>query len=367
VTIWYPLRRFFERSPAPADWPPPELPEETAEPEYRFSPAAAPVHVMSGSALVRVIESTLIVERQGEPGFARPIELVSALHIHGWAGVTSPCVGRLTAQGTPVVWQGVHGYPIALAVPMHSAGLEVRRAQYEHAGGERGLAIARELVAAKIASMRGLVRRRADIAGRDSLGKLASLARRARRAGSLDALLGLEGSATALYFSAWPHMLADRAEDIEFETRTRRPPQNAVNAMLSYAYAVLASECLCVLAATGLDPRLGVLHQPRAGRAALALDLMEPFRPLIADQAVLAGLNTAQMKLADALETESGWSLNEGGKRSLLELIEKRLMMAVTIDGAETPLSYRDIIGRQAQAIAGALRTGAKFQAMERP
>ena len=367
MTLWYPLRRFFESSPLPSDWLPPDLPEEATEPEYRFSPAAAPVHVMSGSALVRVGECTLIVERPGEATFARPIELVSALHVHGWAGITSPCVGRLTAQGTPVIWQGVHGYPVALALPMHSAGLDVRRAQYAHAGGQHGLQIARELVAAKIVSMRGLVRRRADIAGRDSLGALASLARRARQARAIDALLGCEGSATALYFSAWPHMLADRADDIEFETRSRRPPQNAVNAMLSYAYAVLASECLCALAATGLDPRLGVLHQPRAGRAALALDLMEPFRPLIADQAVLGGLNTAQIKATDADETDGGWRLSETGKRSVLDLIEKRLMTAITLDGSGTPVSYRDVIGRQAQGIANTLKTGANFRALERP
>jgi CRISP-associated protein Cas1 len=367
VTFWFPLLRFFEHHALLSDWPPPDPPEEAVEPEYHFSPAAAPVHVMSGSALVRVGESILIVERAAEPQFTRPIELVSALHIHGWAGITSPCVGRLTAQGTPVIWQGVHGYPVALALPMHGAGLDVRRAQFAHADGERGLQIARKLVAAKIVSMRGLVRRRAEIDGRGCLGALATLAKRARQAKSIDTLLGLEGSATALYFSAWPHMLADRAEDIEFETRSRRPPRNAINAMLSYAYAVLSSECLCALAATRLDPRLGVLHQPRAGRAALMLDLMEPFRPLIADQAVLGGLNTGQLKATEADEGAGGWRLGEYGKRTVLALIEKRMMAAITLDGSETPVCYRDLIGQQAQGVANSLKTGADFRALERP
>ena len=266
-----------------------------------------------------------------------------------------------------MIWQGVHGYPAALALPMHGAGLDVRRAQFAHADGERGLLIAQTLVAAKIVSMRGLVRRRAEIDGRGCLGALATLAKRARQAKSIDTLLGLEGSATALYFSTWPHMLADRAEDIEFETRSRRPPRNAINAMLSYAYAVLSSECLCALAATGLDPKLGVLHQPRAGRAALMLDLMEPFRPLIADQAVLGGLNTGQLKATEADESVDGWRLGEGGKRTVLALIEKRMMAAITLDGSETPVCYRDLIGQQAQSIAKSLKTGADFRALERP
>jgi CRISPR-associated endonuclease Cas1 len=343
MTIWFPFRHLFGRQPPVASWPPPALPEEVAEPGRTFSPTAAPVHVMSGGALARVSESTLVIERKEGPTFERPIELVSALHIHGWSGVTSPCVGQLVAQGTPVVWRGLHGFPIGIAVPMHAAGLDVRRAQYAQADGERGLDVARRLVEAKIVNMRGLVRRRAGLGGSPQLKSLAALARRARSAGALDTLLGLEGSATALYFSLWNDMLADRAGDIEFEGRSRRPPQDAVNAMLSYAYAVLAGECLCAVAATGLDPRLGVLHQPRAGRAALALDLMEPFRP------------------------DAGVLLTESGKRTLLDLIEKRLTASFSQPDESEPITNRDAICRQAGAIAATLLTGAKFQGVVRP
>jgi CRISPR-associated endonuclease Cas1 len=367
MTLWFPFKHLFEGKLPNNTWSPPVLIEEVGEAQQRFSPTAAPVHILSGSALVRISESTLVVERAGEPTFERPIELVSSLHIHGWGGVTSPCIGRLVAQGTPIVWRGIHGFPVGLAAPMHQAGLDVRRAQYAASEGERGLAIARALVAAKIVSMRGLVRRRADFSGRGHLAAMASLARRARQAGSRDTLLGAEGSATALYFAAWPHMLAERAGDVEFEARTRRPPRDAINAMLSYAYAVLAGECLCAIAGTGLDARLGVLHQPRPGRAALALDLMEPLRPLVADQVVLSGLNTGQLKKEHCEDIAAGFRLTESGKRVLLDLTEKRLTAAISIADRELPLTYRDALGRLAQGIADSLKTGAPFKALERP
>ncbi|ADP71114.1 CRISPR-associated protein Cas1 [Rhodomicrobium vannielii ATCC 17100] len=363
---WGSFQRLFGSAPPPSDWPPPLSLEEEAEQDIRFSPAAAPVHVLSGAAVVRVNNSTLLVERPGEPVFERPIELVSTLHIHGWARVTGACIGRLTAQGATVVWRGLHGYPVALAQPMHGAGLDIRRAQYFEAAGERGLAIARALISAKIQNMRGLVRRRANIEGRDCLTALAALAKKAKHA-SRESLLGIEGSATAFYFSAWPHMFAARAGDVEFEVRSRRPPQNAVNATLSYAYAVLSAECVCALAAVGLDPRLGVFHQPRSGRASLALDLMEPFRPLIADQAVLTGFNTGQIRTGDAAEADDGWRLGETGKRTVIDLMEKRLTTAISVSGTEQQVSYREAIGRQARGIATALQTGAGFEALERP
>jgi CRISP-associated protein Cas1 len=301
MTKWFGWWHFFGGGSQvdPSSWLPPAMDKgrEDEDEEVRLiSPLAAPVHIRSGSALVRIENGVLVVEREGEPRFERPIELVSAVHIHGPGTITSPCVAQLVAQGTPVLWRSPNGYPIGCASPMHQAGLEARRAQYAAVGAPSGLAIAQNLVAAKIVNMRGLVRRRAALAGRECLDMLQHQARHARSAPTLDTLLGLEGAATAQSFAAWPTMISARAGDLTLDTGTRRPPQDEVNAMLSYAYAVLAGECLCACAAAGLDPRRGFLHRPRAGRPALALDLVEPFRPLVADQAVLSGLNNGQLK-----------------------------------------------------------------------
>lgn len=368
MTQWFSWKALFGGAKDPAEdaWPPPQdhPPDDDAGP--KLSPLSAPVHVSSGSALVRVNNGVLTVERPDKDLFERPLELVSAVHIHGWATITSPCVGQLVQQGTAVVWRGATGYPIAIAQPLHRAGLETRRAQYAAAGTPAALAIARAFAAAKIVNMRGLVRRRAALPGRDGLAALQRLAARARHAPTLDTLMGFEGAATARYFAVWPQMISARAGDLTLATRTRRPPQDEVNAALSYAYAVLAGECLCALAAAGLDPRQGFLHRPRAGRPALALDLMEPFRPLIVDQAVLAGLNHGQFKPTHFTVSENAMLLSEDGRHVVLELLEQRLGASVTLPGRAAPCSWREALASAAGTLATALREGGAFAAVER-
>ena len=161
-------------------------------------------------------------------------------------------------------------------------------------------------------------------------------------------------------------MISARAGDLTLLSRTRRPPQDEVNALLSYAYAVLAGECLGACAASGLDPRQGFLHRPRAGRPALALDLMEPFRPLIADQAVLAGLNNGQLK-AEHFRTE-GYAvlLTDHGRRLAIELLERRLLGSVTLEGRSEATTWREAIGLSARGLVDALRNGTAFAPVER-
>lgn len=369
MTQWFSWKHFFGRKTKvdPERWSPPAFNEPVEEDDAStISPVAAPVHVSSGSALISIDNGVLVVEREGEPSFERPIELVSAVHIHGWATITSPCVAQLIGQGTPVVWRGATGYPIGCASPMHQAGLDVRRAQFMAVDTAQGLDIARTIVTAKIVNMRGLVRRRAALSGRKCLDVLQHHARRAQTASNLDTLLGIEGAATAQYFGAWPEMISARAGSLTFETRTRRPPQDEVNALLSYAYAVLAGECLRACAAGGLDPRQGFLHRPRAGRPALALDVMEPFRPLIADQAILAGLNNGQLKAEHFRVEGAALLLTEHGRRLALDLIERRFSVTVTLAGRAEPVSWRQAIGLSVRALASALKNRTPYIPTER-
>src|SRR5262249_4316008 len=126
---WRPF--FRRRSLEPLPWLPPAIDEPVEEDgATTISPLAAPVHVRSGAAVVRIDNGLLLVERDGGPRFERPVELVAALHIHGPATITTPCIAQLIAQGTPVLWRSTNGFPIACVNPMHQAGLEARRAQY---------------------------------------------------------------------------------------------------------------------------------------------------------------------------------------------------------------------------------------------
>jgi CRISP-associated protein Cas1 len=205
MTLWFPFRTLFQRPPAREVWPVPPVVDDEAQTEADarvLSPVAMPVHVLSGEALVRTRDGQLIVERPDAELFSRPMELVSSVHVYGRPGITSPCVAALLRQGTSVVWRGMHGYPVGISAPLHSAGLERRKAQYLHADGERGLDVARRLIAAKIVSSRGLLRRQAPSQTSDVIDTLARLAQKARKAQNREQLLGFEGAAAAAYFSA---------------------------------------------------------------------------------------------------------------------------------------------------------------------
>lgn len=362
------IQAYFRR---PAVEPPIRIPlsegEDEIGPNSAPSPAALPVHVLEGSALVRMDDGRLIVERPDLEPVERPMEFVSSLQIHGWAGITSPCLVALLRQGSPVIWRGATGYPIGYAADLNAMGLDARRAQFGAVQSGRGIELARALVAAKIVNMRGLLRRRGADKARSSLKPLARFSAKARHMRSIERLLGVEGAASAAYFAAWPAVLADHA-GAQFAGRNRRPPNDGVNAALSYAYAVIAGECLTAVVSVGLDPRLGFLHAPRSGRPALALDLMEPFRPLVCDSVVLGCFNRDQLHDQHfAPGGDRAMRLTEDGRRILLGAIEQRLSSEVTFPGQAAPSSYREAIGLQARALNRALVRGEALVVLERP
>jgi CRISP-associated protein Cas1 len=154
---------------------------------------------------------------------------------------------------------------------------------------------------------------------------------------SLGELLGIEGDAAATYFRAFseiltPPMLSDVTERIpfHFEARNRRPPMDPVNAMLSLAYAMLTRHFTVVLASVGLDPYRGFYHAPRYGRPALALDMMEPFRPIIADSVVFSAVNTGEVGPTDFVTAVIGTALTPAGRRRFVEAFERRLSQETT-------------------------------------
>ncbi len=176
----------------------------------------------------------------------------------------------------------------------------LRRAQYKAADdASRSLVLARGCVAGKIANSRVQLRRAARTRAEDvsaisaAADRLKVLGERVVNAPGLDELRGMEGEAAARYFEVFDTMLGPG--DLHFEKRTRRPPENEVNALLSFGYALLSQDCMAAVQAAGLDPAVGFLHAERPGRPALALDLMEEFRSLVVDRMVLAMVRLAQV------------------------------------------------------------------------
>lgn len=146
------------------------------------------------------------------------------------------------------------------------------------------------------------------------------------------------------------------AASFSFEGRNRRPPRDPVNALLSLAYSLLAKECVVVLAGIGFDPYLGFLHQPKAGKSSLALDLMEEFRPLICDSIVLTALNTGLVNPSDFVCTPAGVSLKDRGRRSFIEAYERRLDQLIRHPIFGYQISYRRVLEVQARLLGRCLQ-----------
>jgi CRISPR-associated protein Cas1 len=190
------------------------------------------------------------------------------------------------------------------------------------------------------------------------LGDFDHLASRIEQTESPDALLGIEGNAARVYFSQFAQTLKPRDFDAtwDFDGRNRRPPKDPINAMLSFAYAVLAKECTVALLSEGLDPYWGLYRLPRHGRPALALDLMEPFRPVIADSVVITAINTGMVRAGHFSRTASACAMNDAGRKGLLRAYEARLDQLITHPIFNYRCSWRSIIRLQARLLARWLR-----------
>lgn len=220
----------------------------------------------------------------------------------------------------------------------------------------RCLALARGFVAAKIRNCRTLLRRnwRGEEPPERLLAELANWARRAEHAAGMAELLGIEGNAAALWFGAFPQLLREEeiARGFVFEKRNRRPPSDPVNALLSFAYAMLVREFAVTLARVGFDPYRGFYHRPRYGRPALALDLMEPFRPLVADSAVLAAINNGEVGPGHFVRSAGAAALTPEGRRRFIACFERRLAQEITHPLFGYRVDYRRLFELQARLLA---------------
>lgn len=242
------------------------------------------------------------------------------------------------------------GRLVGMSAPLATQNVHLRQAQFvKFSLPELRLEIGRSLVSAKIRNQRVLLRRNHPEA--EGLDQLKSLAQAALEAASLESLLGLEGFAAKVYFERFPGMLVDIWRP-HMDGRSRRPPRDAVNAALSFVYMLLARDAAVVLAQVGLDPLFGGYHGMKAGRPALALDLMEPFRPLIADSTVLRALNTLAVKPEDTLTTPAGVFLGDSARGAILEAYEQRMGELITHPSFGYRVSYRRVLELEARMLA---------------
>ena len=317
---------------------------------------ALPLYVQARRAKVAKSGETLVVTvEDAELATARLAE-VSQVVVMGNVYLTTPCLHELLWRGIPVTWHSYGGWFFGHTVGNGHKNVELRTAQYRASFDEPTcLRFARGLVSAKIQNCRTLLRRnwkRAD-SSHPVLTDLKCDLRRAARAASLPELLGVEGTAAARYFQSFGALLQEAASDrefaFEFETRNRRPPKDPVNALLSFAYSLLVRAWTVTLAAVGFDAYRGLYHQPRYGRPALALDLMEPFRPLIADSVVVQAINNGEVKPTDFKAAAGSVNLGADGRRRFISTFERRLGHEVVHPLFGYRVSYRRLMEMQAR------------------
>lgn len=321
-----------------------------------------PVYVQSFRGKVAKEGQRLAITKDdGETTYARLAD-ISQLVVMGNVYVTTPTLHELMRRNIPVTWQSYGGWFLGHTVGAGHANVELRTAQYRGSFDESVcLALARGWVQAKIRNCRTLLRRnRRD--GEQSDAVLVDLARLADRAGRTQAmatLLGVEGAAAARYFSQFNTLLRGSPDGdlFEMDKRNRRPPTDPVNALLSFGYAVLTRTFVTTLSATGFDPFRGFYHQPRYGRPALALDMMEPFRPLIVDSAVVTAINNGEVRPNDFIRSPVGVALTDTARKRFLGTLERRLGQEVTHPTFGYRAEYRRLLEIQARLL-GRFLTG---------
>jgi CRISPR-associated protein Cas1 len=277
------------------------------------------------------------VKLKGETKLRVPLHNLDGIVSFGWDNtVSASLMAACHKHGVALSFLSPFGKFLASSYGGVSGNILLRREQYVRAEhGPAALAISRNMIQAKLHNCRSILQRAARDHGSKNAARAAnlqiavdSLANRigaAERTTSLDSLRGIEGDAAVSYWSVFNQMITCDDESLLIKGRTKRPPLDRTNALLSFLYAMLAHDCRSACESCGLDPQSGFLHQPRPGRASLALDLMEEFRPILADRLALSLINRQQITTDDFEVQESGAvSLKDDSRKTVLQAWQER-------------------------------------------
>ncbi len=327
------------------------------------------LYLTTPETYLRLDNDTLRVEVDHETRLRVPLHHLSAVVCFGHIGLSAPLMHRLAEGGIALVLLDDNGRFKARLEGAVSGNVLLRQAQFQRvADAAFTLDMARACVAGKIKNTRQVLLRGAREAKSDDEAKtlarladdLAASLRSLPAAASLDALRGLEGEAARQYFSGLSLLVRpDQREAFAMDGRTRRPPRDRFNAVLSFLYAMWMNDCRSALEAAGLDPQVGFLHALRPGRAALALDLMEEFRPW-ADRLALTLINRGQLAANYFVLREGGGvSLQPDARKTVVVAYQERKKDEINhpLLAQSVPLGLVPLV--QARLLARALRDDA--------
>ena len=362
-------------------------------PVRRLLPArhdALPLYLQDYGLSLGKTGDRMVVKKKGEEIKSVAIKDISQVCLFGNIYVTEPAIRDLATRGVPLCHFSYGGWFYAVTTGLGHKNVELRIRQYEIASqAAPSLELARQFIIGKIKNCRTLLRRhladdeadknvcptsdsssplprgegpgvRAEPptnspkhspARHKLLWQLNELIDKAATVTSAESLLGIEGTAARLYFSGLKQLLkGDGSFDID--GRNRRPPKDPINALLSFLYSLLTKDLTVTLQAVGFDPLLGFLHQPRYGKPALALDLAEEFRPLIADSTVLTLVNNGEVQAHDFITRAGAVALTDAGRRAVMAAYERRMNSEITHPIFGYKISYRRTLEVQARLLA---------------
>lgn len=297
------------------------------------------------------------VQKEGITVSKHPFKQLRSIHLFGPVQMSAQLVQECLEESKDVSYFAPSGRFLGLLRGLPASGVDARLGQYRIFQEQIScLVLAREIVRAKINNQRVLLMRNGD-AGDTDIDQLRRLRDNTAEACDMQTVLGLEGRAAAIYFKNFSTMIKDtKWAEFAFTQRNRRPPRDPVNAILSLAYSMLAKELAGVCHTVGLDPFFGFYHHPRYGRPALALDLMEEFRPLVADSLAISLINRGEVAASDFICSSQGCNLNENGRRSFWLAWFRRLEDEVSHPVFKYRMSYRRMFEVQARQLWRYLR-----------
>ena len=293
------------------------------------------LYVTTEGAALRKDGENLVAEVDGDERARVPFHMLSSVVIFGGIVVSPPLIQALAPIGVTIVLLDRAGRFRARIEGPVSGNVLLRRAQYRAA--EKPEEIVRSLISAKIANQRAVLQRALRDYGDEMsserrekvhgvVDRLAQILRRvAFMNEGVEMMRGVEGEAAFGYFSVFGDLVRSPDPDIRFQGRSRRPPLDPVNAVLSFLYTLLTHDCRSASEGVGLDPAVGFLHRDRPGRPSLALDLMEELRPILADRLALSLINRRQLRSHDFEKRDGGAVfLSDEGRRTVLTVWQER-------------------------------------------
>jgi len=330
---------------------------EEVSPRKIWPPRDDGIHVVTQRRGVRVGVKAMamtITDRDHQLLKEVPLANVESLSLVGSVQVSTQAVHALADRSIPIAYLSAAGRLVAMVDPLDSVSAEVRRAQVTQLESEGvRLELSKALVSAKIMNQRTLLMRNHSALPEHVAADLVKEAERTEAAATVDSVRGHEGQAAAIYFQHFAGMFkGPLAAEFDTHGRQRRPPPDPINACISLAYSMLTHECVAALRLARLEPSIGAYHVSRPGRPALALDLMEPFRPIVADSVAVAAFNRRELTEGHFQRTAAGCALTSAGRKAFFNAYGRRMDTEVTHPVFDYRLSYRRMLVLHARMIA---------------